>query len=147
MSKLLQALLSGMFITFLLDFSIFLGIKLNYIDFYEIDVYYNILFADNQDIFLYSAFTLFLGYLVVYLDKTKITLITLSVLFLLSFSTLFHQVGYSAGEMLFMQKNVILKNSRHKFIGDIYYDGRDVITFYDYELKKIILLNKKELIQ
>ena len=51
MSKLIQALLTGIFITFILDFFIFLGIKQNYIDFYEIDVYYNILFADHQNIF------------------------------------------------------------------------------------------------
>ena len=46
-----------------------------------------------------------------------------------------------------MQKNVTLKNKKHIFIGDIYYDGRSGITFYDYELKKTILLKKKDLIR
>jgi len=52
MSKLIQAFLAGIFFTFFLDFFIFLGILLHYINFYEIDLYYNILFADNQNIFL-----------------------------------------------------------------------------------------------
>ena len=50
MSKSVQALLSGLFITFLLDFFLFLGIFQNYIRVHEIDLYYNILFVDNQSI-------------------------------------------------------------------------------------------------
>jgi len=36
MSKIVQAFLTGVFITFIFDFLIFLGIKENYIDFYKI---------------------------------------------------------------------------------------------------------------
>jgi len=46
-----------------------------------------------------------------------------------------------------MKKNVTLKDKKYSFHGDIYYKGRKFITFYDYELKKVILLKKKDLKQ
>ena len=145
MSKLVQALLSGIFFTFILDFFIFLGIKLHYIDFYEIDLYYNILFADNQNIFVFGFFTVFIGYLVVYVNFIKLQLSVIGLLFLIAFSTLIQPIGHSVAEAMLMSKNQTLHNSRHTFVGDIYYDGRKTVTFYDKELQKIIILDKKEL--
>ena len=144
MIKLVQAFLSGVFFTFLLDFLIFLSIKLHYIDVYEINVYYNILFADHQNIYVYLASTVIIGYIVVYLNN-KVGLTILTMLFVLTSLTLIQPIGHMVGEKLLMKKNVTLHNNRHTFVGDIYYDGRREITFYDNELKKIIVLNKKEL--
>ena len=147
MSKLIQALLTGIFITFILDFFIFLGIKQNYIDFYEIDIYYNILFVDNQNIFIFILSSIILGLFVSYVNNKKIVLIILSFLSIISLSTLLSSVGYSIGSNFIMKKNQTLKNKNHIFIGDIYYNGRKSITFYDYELQKIIILEKKDLIK
>lgn len=147
MSKLVQALLTGMLITFILDFFIFLGIKQNYIDFYQIDVYYNILFADHQNIFIFSFSSIFLGLLVSYSNNNKITLIILSFLSILSLLPLIPNIGHDIGANILMSKNQTIKSSKHIFVGDIYYDGRKKITFYDYELQKIIILDKKDLIK
>lgn len=144
MSKLVQAFLSGVFFTFLLDFLIFLSIQLNYINFYEINVYYNILFADHQNIYIYMTSTVLIGYIVVYLNN-KVGLTILSILFILTSLTLIQPIGHLVGEKMLMKKNVTLHNKKHTFVGDVYYEGRKQITFYDYELKKIITLNKKEL--
>jgi len=145
MSKFIQAFLTGIFITFIQDFFIFLGIKQNYINFYEIDVYYNILFADHQNIIIFMICSFILGALVIYINNTKLSIITLSIISLLSVSTIIPSIGHKVGELLLMKKNVTYKNSKYTFIGDAYYVGRKKITFYDYELKKIILLDKKEL--
>jgi len=145
MSKFVQAILSGIFFTFILDFFIFLGIKLNYIDFYQIDVYYNILFADHQNIFIFTIFSFILGAVVIYIKSNKVSIILIGVMFLLTLSTLFQSVGHFVGEKMLMKKNTTLKDSRYTYVGNIYYNGRKTITFYDYELKKIILLNKKDL--
>lgn len=146
MSKLIQALLTGMFFTFFLDFFIFLGIKLNYINFYEIKVYYNILFADHQSLLIFATFSIVLGYMSVYAKNYKYALVSISILLALSISTMIPSIGYSVGEMLLMKKDVILNDKNHSYRGDVYYDGRNVITFYDYELDKIIFL-KKELMK
>ncbi|MDQ7062588.1 MAG: hypothetical protein Q9M43_16300 [Sulfurimonas sp.] len=42
-------------------------------------------------------------------------------------------------------KNVKFHDSKYVYKGDIYYDGRKQVTFYDYDLQKILTLNKKDL--
>ena len=146
MTKFFQAFLTGIFFTFILDFFIFLGIKLNYVDFYSIDLYYNILFADHQNIYLFSIFSILIGYVVIYVDNNKISTIILGALFALVSLSLIKPIGHNLGELMLMHKNITLQDSRHTYNGDIYYDGRKKITFYDYELKKVIILDKKRLI-
>ena len=146
MTKAFQAFFAGLLFTFILDFFLFLGIKQNYIDFYEIDLYYNILFADNQNIYIYTAFTVILGYLVMYVNS-KITVSIAAVLFAFVSLTLIEPIGNSVGEMILMKKNVTLNDKKYTYQGAILYNGRTEITFYDDELKRIILLNKKDLKQ
>ncbi len=145
MSKLFQAFLTGVFFTFILDFFLFLGIFENYIRLYEIDVYYNILFADHQNIYLYTLFSLLIGYLVIYIKNNKISVIVLGTLFFLVLLTLIQPIGDRVGQILLMSKNSTITWKNYTYNGDIYYDGREYISFYDYKLDKIILLNKKEI--
>ena len=145
MTKFFQAFLTGIFFTFLLDFFMFLGIKHNYIDFYEIDLYYNILFADHQNIYIYMIVSALIGFIVTYINNIRISLIVVGFLSILSLSTLIPTIGHGLGEMLLMKKNITYKDSKYTYIGDVYYDGRTKITFYDYELKKMIFLNKNDI--
>ncbi|PNV82000.1 MAG: hypothetical protein C0627_12040 [Sulfurimonas sp.] len=145
MNKAIQAFLTGIFITFILDFFLFLGILLNYINFYNIELYYNILFADNQNGYLFFVLTFILGYIIVYLNNYKITLFVIGVLSFLVLLTLFQSIGHSVGEAVFMKKNTILETSKRTYSGDILYEGREHITFYEHNLNKIIKINKKDL--
>jgi ABC-type transport system involved in multi-copper enzyme maturation permease subunit len=145
MSKLVQAFLSCMFISFLLDFFLFLGIFQNYIRVHEIDLYYNILFADNQSLVLFLLFSIFLGYIFLYLS-TKIVLVTIGVLALLSLSTLITPIGNSVAKVILMKKDVVLNIQKYSYQGDILYDGREYITFYDYRFKKVLELEKNKII-
>ncbi len=145
MSKAIQAFLSGALFTFFLDFFIFLGIKLSYIDFYEINLYYNILFADNQNIFIYLFFTIVFGILITYIDNAKLSITVIGGLLILSLTTVIQPIGQKVGALVLMTKNVTLNDDRYTYNGDIYYDGRTQITFYDHDVKKIITLNKKDL--
>jgi len=145
MSKFFQALLTGIFFTFILDFFIFLGIKMNYIDRYEIDLYYNILFADNQCFILYAVFSAIIGYIVIYVNNNRRSAIVLGTLFATVALTLIPPIGNALGELIFMKKNVSLKGKIHTYTGDVYYDGRETITLYEYELQKVIILDKNRL--
>ncbi|MDK9693092.1 MAG: hypothetical protein OEL19_02440 [Sulfurimonas sp.] len=147
MSKAIQALLTGMFITFVLDFFLFLGIFLHYTEHYEVGVYYNILFADNQNWYLFFTLSVVLGYIVVYVKNSKISLIPIPLVALFVSLTLFENVGYKAGEAMFMKKNITIKIKRHSYVGDIIYNGREKITFYSYNLKKTVTFDKKDLVQ
>ncbi len=145
MSKAVQALLSGMFFTFILDFFLFLGIFENYIKAKEIDVYYNILFADHQSIVLFFLFSIALGYLTLY-KETKLALIVIGTLSILSLSTLITPIGSALGETLLMKNDVAIHMSKYSYRGDILYDGRDTVTFYDYTFKKVLNLDKNKII-
>jgi len=144
MTKVVQALLSGMFFTFILDFFLFLGIKQNYIDTLNIDLYYNILFADNQNIYIFFLLSFLLGYITLYLSN-KISLIVLGTLFLLVFSTLIPAVGYSVAEMILMQKDKTIYTEKFIYKGDIYYEGRKDFYIYDKKLEKMLTINKNKI--
>lgn len=145
MSKVVQALLSGIFFTFLLDFFLFLGIYENYIRAQDIDLYYNILFADNQSLLLFVIFTIILGYITIYVN-TKFALITIGMLSLLTLLTLVHPIGYSLGKAILMSENVKIDMQKFSYQGDILYRGRDSLVFYDYKLEKNLDLDKNKII-
>ena len=141
MSKIIQALLSGMFFTFILDFFLFLGIQQNYINKHEIDLYYNILFADHQNIFIFFALSIIIGFITLYKGH-KVSLLVLLPLFAVVFATLIPPIGESVGAFLLMKKGVTLQTKKFSYRGDILYIGRKKITFYDYRLKKNLLFDK-----
>ena len=143
MSKIFQAFLSGVFFTFILDFFIFLGIKQNYIDKYDIPVYYNILFADNQNIFIFTFFTIILGYITIYLSH-KISLSIVGLLFVLSISTLIEPIGVFTAKIILQKDGVTLQSGKYTYSGDIYYIGRKYIYMKDDRFDKMLLLDKQK---
>lgn len=145
MSKTLIALLTGMLITFIVDFFLFLGMKLNYFDFYEIEIFYNVLFADNQDFTLFFTSSIVFGFIVIFVANKKLTLTLISILTIVSIAPLFSDIGKSLGKEVFMKKDQTFNEAKHSFYGDVYYDGRRTIHFYDNELNRIIILQKDKL--
>jgi len=144
MSKIFQAFLSGVFFTFILDFFLILAVKINYIDTYNIKIYYNILFADNQNIYIFAIFTFLIGFVMIYTNK-KVYLSFVGALFVVVFMIFIPDVGYRTGEYIFMKKGVKIQTQKFKYFGDIIYNGRDGISFKDYELKKIVLLKQNKI--
>ncbi len=144
MSKIFQALLVGMLVTFILDFFLFLGVFINYIRPLEINIYYNILFADNQNIWLYALFTLLFGYLVMY-TKNVISVSIISLIWIVVLLTLIAPIGNFIGEAMFKKESVELQTPKFSYRGDILYIGRTEVNFYDYEFKKILHLKKQNL--
>ena len=145
MTKILQMILSGLLFGFVVDFFFFLGLFLNYIKPKGIDVYFNIFFVDNQNIFIYLALSVFIGYLIMF-SKNIIKVPIILVIFLVGSSTLLPDVAKKVAEVMFEKKDVTLHNKKFTFRGDIYYIGREKITFFDKDLNKIILLDKGEII-
>jgi hypothetical protein len=76
----------------------------------------------------------------------KISITTIGTLFILSAATLIAPVGKFAGELLLMKKDVIVKTKKFSYHGDIIYDGRKELSIYDYELKKVIILDKNKIV-
>jgi len=144
MTKAIQAFLTGVFFTFLLDFTLFLGLKLHYIDYNKIDVYFNPFFVDNQNIFLFLAFSLFIGWITIYRQSVKSAAILLALLFLFSASSLIPSFGMKIGNALFRQTNIEIKLPPHTYRGDIIYTDRHKLYFYDTDLQRLITLSKEK---
>lgn len=145
MTKLFTAFGVGVFFTFFLDFFLFLGIFLNYIKAQEIDVYYNILFADHQSLWLYLIGVILFGYLFIFYKSTKIAIIVFVISFAVINLTQIPSIGKSVGEMILEEKNKIILQGKNTYIGTIVYEGRDIVWFYDDELEKIITFKKEEI--
>ncbi len=144
-SKLASALLAGAFFTFFLDFFFILGIFLNYIEAQDIDVYYNILFADHQSTVLFLAGTVFFGYLFIFFKNTKMAAIVFGVCFALVNLTLIPSVGYDVGKLLLAEEDKVITLGTHTYIGTLVYEGRDTVWFYDDELKKTVTFKKEDI--
>jgi hypothetical protein len=145
MSKFFQAFLTGVFFTFILDFQLFLGIKLNYIDRYEIDEYYNILFADHQNLLYIIPLVILIGFITTYPKSPKTALITLGALFTITLLVFIPSIGERVGANLFQEKDVRYYDGRYQYKGTLYYESRQKVTLFDEELQRLITLNKKDL--
>ncbi len=137
-TKLVTAFITGVFFTFFLDFFFILGLFLNYIQAQEIDVYYNVLFADNQNIFIYMIGVIIFGYLFIFFKNTKIAASVFLLSLIVVNLTQIPSVGKSVGSSLFQEDNKIINRDKHQYIGHIVYRGRYTVWFYDDELENII---------
>ena len=49
------------------------------------------------------------------------------------------------GSFILKHENIELYDSKYTYRGDIYYNGRTKVTFYDSDVEKLITLDKKSL--
>ena len=147
MSRFFQAILVGLFTTFIVDFFLFLGIYLHFIKPNEIDIYYNVLFSDHQNPLYYAIGTLFYGVIFIYLhsNRVKIALVLLTSLLLLAMIT--PTLANYLAKIILVKEDTTIEAGRFLYIGDIYYDGRDSLYFYDKEIDKLVKIDKKEIKQ
>ena len=145
MIRFTQALLTGIFFTLVYDFFIFIGIFEHYIKKYDINVYYNILFADHQSLLFFALSSLIVGVIAIYLDNMKLSITIISVLFFISLLPLIPSIGEGIAKSMLMTKNVTLHVGKYTYQGDIYYNGRRDIYFYDEELKKLLRFKKEDI--
>lgn len=141
-NKVITAFVTGIFFTFFLDFFFILGLFLNYIKAHDIDIYYNVLFADHQNIFVFLILAVVLGYLFIFYKNSKIAVLIFFAALVLVNLTQIPSIGKRVGEMLFSKENQIISSGKQTFIGTIVYEGRQRIWFEDDELQKIITIEK-----
>jgi len=146
-AKIINSFFLGLIFVLLLDFLLFIGIKINYIDFYNIKVYYNILFVDNQSYVLLFVLSAFFGYLISSKKSTKVFAYIYIFLIFVTLSTLYAPIGKSLGEMLFQKNNLSFKVGKITFKGDLLYKGRKQTYIYRKDINKVIKLPNKDLLQ
>ncbi len=142
--EIVTSFMFGFILVALLDFLLFIGLKINYFDAYNISEYFNIIFIDNQNIILFIIASLLFGYLMLYSKVSKF-FDTFYIILLIAFATtLYSPVGKFVGQNLFMQKNKIFEIGSTKFRGDLLYEGRHHYYIKREQIKSAIRLSKDE---
>ncbi len=143
-NRIWGSLFMGLIFISILDFLYFIGLKLNYFDFYKIDVYFNVLFYDNQNFYILIPLALIVGYMLMYSSLAKSFMKAYIIIIILSTSTLYEPIGKSLGETLFQKDNQRFKFGSTTFSGATLYDGRTNIYIYRKELTKTVKLDKNK---
>lgn len=140
MIRLIQALLSGIFVVLILDFFVFLALFLHYIEALDIPFYFNAFFIDNQPwLFLLLAtimFALLIGY-------NRIKIVTIAVIIaatLISLMPLIPSVGLWLGNALFTLPAYEITIDNQHYRGTLLYQGRGVLTLFDDDLQRNVTL-------
>ena len=143
-TKLATAFIAGAFFAFFIDFFFILGLFLNYIQAQDIDVYYNVLFADHQSYFVFFALVIIFGYLFIFFPSTKLATIIFGVCFGLVNLMQIPSIGFFVGQKMFEEPNKIIVEGQHTYKGKTVYEGRSAIWFYEDELGRIIEIDKSK---
>ncbi len=143
-AKLFNALIFGSIFVLLLDFLLFVGLKINYFDHYGIDEYFNTVFVDNQPYLLLFILSIALGYAMLYMKKSKI-FDRLYIVLILIFTTTFYQpVAITIGTFLFAQKNQKLQLFDTNITTDIIYQGRQALYLKKPNIQKATKVLKSD---
>jgi hypothetical protein len=143
-ARLVNAFLIGLAFVAILDFLFFIGLKINYFDFYVIKEYFNVLFIDNQNFYILLPLSLLVGYLVLYSGFSKIFIRFYLICIFLSAATIYEPIGLMAGEKIFLKENLRLKLGTTVFSADLLYSSRVYVYLYRKDLSKTIKLKRDE---
>ena len=143
-NRILGSLFMGFIFVSILDFLYFIGLKLNYFDLYKIDVYFNVLFVDNQNFYILVPLSFILGYLLMYSPFVKIFMKIYIVTILLFVTTIYEPIGKTLGETVFLKQNQRYKLGSTTFSGATLYEGRESIYIYRKDISKTIKLSIAE---
>ncbi len=125
--KVINGFILGLALVLMVDFLVFIGLKLHYFDALGIGEYFNIYFFDHQPFVLLTLVALLLGFGVLYTPYAKILwwgyLVSLGV----SGLALVEPVGRSLGEAFFLKENQQFQIGNVRFVGDLLYEGRSAI--------------------
>ena len=142
--KIFNSFFLGIAFVSLIDFLYFIGIKLNYFDYYRIHEYFNVIFIDNQNFYLLIPGFFITGYLILYSKFTKFFTRLYLLVIILGLSCIYQPIGKYLGEMQFMSPNRVFMVGATKFDGDELYEGRKYIYIYRKDLSKTVKIIKTE---
>lgn len=139
-NRILSSFFMGFLFVGVLNFLFFVGLKLNYFDFYNIDVFFNVMFIDNQNFFILLPLSLVLGYLLMHSSFKRVSMKIYIASILLFMTTFYEPIGKSIGEAVFKKEAQQYKFGATTFSGKTLYKGRDYIFIFREELGKTIKL-------
>lgn len=145
MSRIIWALIMGIILALVPFFFFFVGIKIHYLDFYEIKEYFNILFVDYLPWPFFWLAVLLLGALFVLPRKHTASGTVLLLLFIGSLTSLHPKVGHELGMKLLSTPHFHIKEGRFIYSGILLYQGRTKLYMYSQEHNKTLTFTKEKI--
>ncbi|MDN5376718.1 MAG: hypothetical protein PWQ42_14 [Sulfurospirillum sp.] len=144
-ARLINAFLIGVGFVSIIDFLLFIGLKINYFDAYKIKEYFNTIFIDNQNFYLLLPLSLIVGYLLFYSQFSKLFMRVYLVVLCLSFLSIYEPIGKELGHQIFLEENLRFKVGETTFSADLLYKGRSKTYLYRKDIDKFVVLSNEEL--
>lgn len=142
--KIVNGFVFGLAMVLMIDFLVFIGLKLHYFDALEIKEFFNIYFFDNQPFLLVGVSALILGGAMLYAPLYRWIQGFYLVLLITSVSALYQPIGFTLGEMFFTKKDVEFSLGSQRFKGDLLYEGRRHFYIKRDGIDRVITLSKKD---
>ncbi|WP_069637809.1 hypothetical protein [Campylobacter pinnipediorum] len=129
--KLINSFCAGLLLSLAILFTIFVGIKINYFNYYAINEFFNVIFVDNINFYILLPISTALGYLLLYFRFKKIIIAFYLICLIVCVCSWSEHIGKQIGEFLFMSEpyeKIITYNNETKKIKLItMYEGRDKV--------------------
>lgn len=142
--KVINGFVFGLAMVLMIDFLIFIGLKLHYFDALDIKEYFNIYFFDNQPFLLVGMSALILGAAMLYTPLYRWVQGFYLLVLIGSLSALYQPVGFSLGEFFFTQKDSHFMVGSQQFKADLLYEGRRYLYIKRDGIDRTIKISKED---
>lgn len=145
MSKVMSIIILGMILGLVPFFFFFIGLKVNYIDLYEIKEYYNVFFVEEISWPLYFILSLLLGVLFVLPKKSYLGGIVFTLITIASLASMHEDTAQNIGHKLFAKEKFHIKMKPWTYTGTLLYEGRDHYYLFNEENNRTITFRKEDI--
>lgn len=134
--KFLNAFFIGFLLVAGVCFALFVGLKTGYFDYYGVDEYFNVIFADCMPWIVVLPLGFVLGYAVLYSPFRKILSFIYALCLLGCLASWNDEFGRKIGERLFMKSTILRDLNANEIRVFEIYKSRDRIYYFDKNLNK-----------
>ncbi|MBE0495127.1 MAG: hypothetical protein IBX45_01820 [Campylobacterales bacterium] len=142
--KLVNGFILGLVLVLMVDFLVFIGLKLHYFDALGIAEYFNVYFFDHQPFVLLGVCSLALGFGMLYTRFAKKIQWAYLVVLGLSGLSLVEPVGMALGEQFFLKPDQQFRIGTSVFRADLLYEGRHAIYVQRADIANTIRILKTD---
>lgn len=143
--KFVNAFFIGLLFVLAAIFTLFVGLKNHYFDFYGINEYFNVVFVDSVPWWAVLLAAPIAGYLILHSKFRKFMRIFYAAALLVCAATWHENIGKIVGEAIFMSAQKTIKfasDSNATITGRELYEGRAAVYFLIDDTRKTVLISR-----
>lgn len=143
--KFINAFFIGILFVLAVIFTLFVGLKTSYFDYYKVSEYFNIIFVDSVPWLWILPISFVFGYLIFYTPFRQFIRIFYAIILLVCALSWQDELGRKIGEFIFKGELTTIKPSPDSNItikGNVIYTGRKQIYFLRNDTGKVVEIKR-----